>query len=42
MAAQNIGELEGEVGTKNYIFLAGSIKYQFKVYMHPEHEVVST
>jgi hypothetical protein len=40
--ARNLGEPESEVGTKNCIFLAMSIKYLFKVYMHPKHEVVLT
>jgi hypothetical protein len=40
--ARNLGEPESEVGTKNCIFLAMSIKYLSKVYMHPKHEVVLT
>jgi hypothetical protein len=33
--SRNMVELESEVGRKNYIFLAVSITFQFKVYMHP-------
>jgi hypothetical protein len=40
---RNIGEHEGEVGRKNYIRLAGSIKSLFKVPIHAsQHEVMST